>query len=262
MGIDLKKSSIERRFRNERRDLPTDSTEKFQQNKTRFEFKNEIIVSQNKQLLASELLLSREDAPIHNSFMNGKFGKRLAKDILEQQLYFLISLNPSVFPFKFLFINVERNAFVNQNIISLMTSVHSHFKNYGKSLVVETTERQYSYGDKEYLDSLEKLKNVDIKIALDDYQVGDDFREEELDAGLYDFVKVDNPFFNIKMGIGFSSENLDTILRRKATSDAKWIVERVEDECSLNHLLPFDFWGYQGYLFNRLQEHYPECSLF
>ncbi|PKF79847.1 hypothetical protein CW749_09095 [Vibrio sp. vnigr-6D03] len=262
MGIDVKQSAIEMRFQNGKSSatpLPQDFVEP---DTPRFQFKNEIIVSESKKLLASELLLSQEDAAIHTTFMKGELGKRLAKDILEQQLHFLISVNPASFPFECLFLNVERHALSNRKTINLLIAVHSHLKCYGKALVVETTERQYSIEGKDYLKGVAKLKDVGVKIALDDYQVGEDFRDDELSAGLYDYVKVDNPFFDLKSGMDHSCKKLDIILQQKSSSDAKWIVERVEDQNSLNHLLPFAFWGYQGYLFNPIQAHYPEYSLF
>ncbi|BCL73367.1 hypothetical protein TUMSATVNIG1_53430 [Vibrio nigripulchritudo] len=262
MGIDVKQSGHDLCLRNQTGSVPLPPQDFSGQDKTRFQFKNEIIVSENKKLLASELLLSQEDASIHTSFMKGELGKRLAKDILDQQLHFLISVDPASFPFECLFLNVERHALGNKKTVNLLIAVHSHLRSYGKSLVIETTERQYSIENKDYLSGIEKLKQVGVKLALDDYQVGDDFRDDELSAGFYDYVKVDNPFFNLESGLSEPNQKLDIILSQKAASDAKWIVERVEDQDSLNQLLPFAFWGYQGYLFNPLQEHYPEYSLF
>ncbi|MBD1556370.1 EAL domain-containing protein [Vibrio sp. S9_S30] len=260
MSIDVKQSVIEMHFQNGKSSVTPLPQDLIESDRPRFQFKNEIIVSESKKLLASELLLSQEDAAVHTTFMKGKLGKRLAKDILEQQLHFLIYVNPASFPFKCLFLNVERHALCSQKTINLLIAVHFHLKCYGKSLVVETTERQYSIEDRDYLQGVTKLKEVGVELALDDYQVGDDFRDEELSAGLYDYVKVDNPFFDLQADV--ANKKLAVILQKKSSSDAKWIVERVEDQNSLNHLLPYAFWGYQGYLFNPIQAHYPEYSLF
>jgi|GEM_PF-3295961 len=260
------------RFERLRR-IRSESTSKLQTNteasdnqsrsyETRYSFKNELIVNSDNQPLASEFLLSDNSYQAYCPNGFNQTAKATAKKIVTQQLQYLQRLSPETLPFQSVFLNLERHSLCDTELLSQIIEVSRHLAAKQRTLVIETTERRHCCECSALYRGLERLKCADVALAMDDYEVNGDFREQELLSGLYDYVKVDNPFFNWFEGGQSGRLTLAKIEKLQSQLDIKWVVEKVNSEFALERLKSVQFWGYQGFYFNALSSANPEYQIF
>ncbi|MGR5096664.1 hypothetical protein ACPV5O_25730 [Vibrio maritimus] len=145
----------------------------------------------------------------------------------------------------YLFVNVERSVLCDSDIMLLLSQLNKTVNRFAFKLVIEITERQICIGCNLVQLAFKEIKEKGIYIAADDYDyIQGDFRLAELMSGLYDFVKVDCPRDELELG-------LLKKLTKSRVRNKKIIIERVETLESLDYISEEEFFGCQGFLFDR-----------
>ncbi|WP_421226355.1 hypothetical protein [Aeromonas jandaei] len=153
----------------------------------------------------------------------------------------LIKDNLKLFGSK-LFINVERINLCNKTLLrKINLAAKSLLQTNQVELVVEITERNPCGYCANIMNGLVYLKRSEILLAADDFDIyGDDFRRNEVNIGLYDFIKVIMPKSVTEAMIfnRFVSERSEKI-----------IVEMVEEHHALEQWKLSTAYGYQGFAY-------------
>lgn len=156
------------------------------------------------------------------------------------------------------FVNVEKLSLTDPTTVDDIIEAAKVLRNSNTCLVVEITERPIGSGPqlKSYLQGLTRLKQADVVIALDDYNISSSVHWE-LDLGLCDIVKLDLP----SLGITTHGDENSFEARYPALADhlfefihryhVELLAEKVETDSQYRKIqgLPFKF--FQGYHFGR-----------
>lgn len=146
------------------------------------------------------------------------------------------------------FINVERKQFFNDDFLSFLSRNKGNFSDDKIKVVFEITERG------EVLDSdWIHLKNMKDKygfcLAADDVTCHRDARYQEINNGIYDFVKIElfNPEDNrINYLCSDTNRWMGNLSQEFGT---QFIAEKIESEIILSYAKNYPFSYYQGYFF-------------
>lgn len=145
---------------------------------------------------------------------------------------------------KNLFVNLERSHLCDKFLLCDIVILSKKSKKKDINLIIELTERDICGKCSKIDEGICFLKNNKVLLALDDYEINeDDFRRDELNANVYNFIKVD--FLSIKNNL----RSIEAILEKY---NLKLIVEYIESErdkewISKNLKIT---WALQGYLYN------------
>lgn len=145
---------------------------------------------------------------------------------------------------KSLFINLERSHLCDKFLLCDIVILSKKLNKKSGTLIIELTERDICGRCPKIDEGISFLKNNNVLLALDDYEVNKgDFRRNELDANIYQFIKVD-----------FSSvfNNLISIKDILRNHDIKLIIEYIENESDKEWISKnlANTWALQGYLYN------------
>ena len=147
-------------------------------------------------------------------------------------------------------INVSAKQLKNQNMIKIFEDAMKYIAIQPENLQVELTETSFIDYDKNVIDNLHKLRDMGIKLAVDDFGVG--FASlsylQRLPAST---IKIDKSFIQ---KIGLSNEANDfikSIITFGKSIDKEIIAEGVENRDQVAFLSEFNCQKYQGFLFSK-----------
>ncbi|WP_199453980.1 EAL domain-containing protein [Vibrio owensii] len=208
-------------------------------------YKLQEIVDENGTNLGYEVLID----PINLS-------KKLANDVYKREIKYphlsralvtrlerYINRHVSDFAGKHLFINLERSNLCDKYLLCDLVMLKNALKVLNAYLVIEITERNVCKDCSSVRKGFEFLRDHKVLLAVDDYDLNADFREQELLSGFYQFVKVEH-----------SGEDnyYNKVIELSKRTRTKLIIERVESHLERSditlHQVPF--WGLQGFLYN------------
>lgn len=145
---------------------------------------------------------------------------------------------------KSLFVNLERSHLCDKFLLCDIVILSKKLAHQNASLIIELTERDICGKCSKIDEGIYFLKQNKILLALDDYNINEgDFRNDELDAKVYNFIKID--FSSITNNLNY----IDDILKKH---NLKLIVEYIESESNKEWISKNlkTTWALQGYLYN------------
>ncbi|WP_394157192.1 diguanylate phosphodiesterase [Vibrio campbellii] len=208
-------------------------------------YKLQEIVDENGTNLGYEVLID----PINLS-------KKIANDVYKREIKFphlsralvtrlerYISRHMRDFAGKHLFINLERSNLCDKYLLCDLVMLKNALEALNAHLVIEITERSACKDCNSIRKGFEFLQSHKVLLAVDDYDLNTDFREQELLSGFYQFMKIEHSAKD-----NYYSRAIE--LSKKTRT--KLIIERVESylERSNIALNQVPFWGLQGFLYN------------
>ncbi|WP_421194594.1 hypothetical protein [Aeromonas enteropelogenes] len=192
-----------------------------------------------REIIGYEILLDFSSPPgvdvSYLYFINGQ--------VLDYTLNYLYKMDSSVFKGKTIFINVDRTNLCNKITLKKIALLSSHLIKINKiTLVVEITERNLCGKCIQIADGLAFLKNENVKLAIDDYDIyKGDFRTHELIDDIYEYIKIDAPQTEL------DCKTLNDFITHR---NEKIIIERIENNYQLREINTTLIYGLQGYLFD------------
>ncbi|OQQ03564.1 diguanylate phosphodiesterase [Vibrio campbellii] len=208
-------------------------------------YKLQEIVDENGTNLGYEVLID----PINLS-------KKIANDVYKREIKFphlsralvtrlerYISRHMSDFAGKHLFINLERSNLCDKYLLCDLVMLKNTLEALNAHLVIEITERSACKDCNSIRKGFEFLQSHKVLLAVDDYDLNTDFREQELLSGFYQFMKIEHSAKD-----NYYSRAIE--LSKKTRT--KLIIERVESHLERSHIAlnQVPFWGLQGFLYN------------
>lgn len=161
---------------------------------------------------------------------------------LDYLLNIMLTKKPTVSGKK-MFINVERMNLCNKMLLRKIVATARHLQTkYDIDLVVEITERNPCGYCVNVMHGLLYLKKSHVSLAADDFDIyRGDFREKEIDTGLYDFIKVDMPKSQLE------AVRLNEFIHKR---NENIIVEMVENHEKIMFFgVSGRVYGYQGFAY-------------
>ncbi|MFH0260671.1 hypothetical protein ACPV5U_12970 [Vibrio mediterranei] len=146
---------------------------------------------------------------------------------------------------KYIFLNIERSNLCDITLLARLIELNSYLLEKQIGLVVEMTERNVCGSCVRIIEGLTLLKQNGVVTAADDYDIyKSDFRANELDMNLYEFIKIQSPC---------SAREVDMLETFAQIRPEKIIMEHVESTSVFKMLVGLNrfFWGYQGYCFDK-----------
>ncbi|WP_404972203.1 diguanylate phosphodiesterase [Vibrio campbellii] len=208
-------------------------------------YKLQEIVDENGTNLGYEVLIE----PINLS-------KKIANDVYKREIKFphlsralvtrlerYISRHMSDFAGKHLFINLERSNLCDKYLLCDLVMLKNALEALNAHLVIEITERSACKDCNSIRKGFEFLQSHKVLLAVDDYDLNTDFREQELLSGFYQFMKIEHSAKD-----NYYSRAIE--LSKKTRT--KLIIERVESHLERSNIAlnQVPFWGLQGFLYN------------
>ncbi|CAE6957776.1 EAL domain [Vibrio sp. B1FIG11] len=208
-------------------------------------YKLQEIVDENGTNLGYEVLID----PINLS-------KKIANDVYKREIKFphlgralvtrlerYISRHMSDFAGKHLFINLERSNLCDKYLLCDLVMLKNTLEALNAHLVIEITERSAYKDCNSIRKGFEFLQSHKVLLAVDDYDLNTDFREQELLSGFYQFMKIEHSAKD-----NYYSRAIE--LSKKTRT--KLIIERVESHLERSNIAlnQVPFWGLQGFLYN------------
>ncbi|NIY85957.1 EAL domain-containing protein [Vibrio campbellii] len=208
-------------------------------------YKLQEIVDENGTNLGYEVLID----PINLS-------KKIANDVYKREIKFphlsralvsrlerYISRHMSDFAGKHLFINLERSNLCDKYLLCDLVMLKNALEALNAHLVIEITERSACKDCNSIRKGFEFLRSNKVLLAVDDYDLNTDFREQELLSGFYQFMKIEHSAKD-----NYYSRAIE--LSKKTRT--KLIIERVESHLERSNIAlnQVPFWGLQGFLYN------------
>ncbi|APX09329.1 diguanylate phosphodiesterase [Vibrio campbellii] len=208
-------------------------------------YKLQEIVDENGTNLGYEVLID----PINLS-------KKIANDVYKREIKFphlsralvtrlerYISRHMSDFAGKHLFINLERSNLCDKYLLCDLVMLKNALEALNAHLVIEITERSACKDCNSIRKGFEFLRSHKVLLAVDDYDLNTDFREQELLSGFYQFMKIEHSAKD-----NYYSRAIE--LSKKTRT--KLIIERVESHLERSNIAlnQVPFWGLQGFLYN------------
>ncbi|NOH31317.1 EAL domain-containing protein [Vibrio mediterranei] len=146
---------------------------------------------------------------------------------------------------KHMFLNLERSNLCDITLLSGLIELNNYLLEKQIRLVVEITERNVCENCVRIIEGLILLKQNGVVMAVDDYDIyKSDFRANELEMKLYEFIKIQSPS---------CERELDALEAFEQIRPEKIIMEHVESTSIFKMLINLNkiFWGYQGYWFDK-----------
>lgn len=205
-------------------------------------FKYEKIVNRKKELFAYEVLI--QDA-YRLDWVN------ITDDLLNNLTLTQVDavLNLSKLSKKLIlcnkyFINVERKQLLDSYFIEKIAEKCNFALQNGIEIYLEITERDAENNSvtSEYLSHVKNRHG--LRFIADDVSI-DDVRWEEIESGIYDFVKIEE----LPKKVTFSGF-IDSLLLKSNKSNCQFIIEKIETSSAFDLAMLFPFCYFQGYLFN------------
>ncbi|WP_425654880.1 diguanylate phosphodiesterase [Vibrio campbellii] len=208
-------------------------------------YKLQEIVDENGTNLGYEVLID----PINLS-------KKIANDVYKREIKFphlsralvtrlerYISRHMSDFAGKHLFINLERSNLCDKYLLCDLVMLKNALEALNAHLVIEITERSACKDCNSIRKGFEFLQSHKVLLAVDDYDLNTDFREQELLSGFYQFMKIEHSAKD-----NYYSRAIE--LSKKTRT--KLIIERVESHLERSNIAlnQVPFWGLQGFLYS------------
>ncbi|WP_372385185.1 EAL domain-containing protein [Vibrio sp. BS-M-Sm-2] len=205
-------------------------------------FKLEVIYDVNLEPFGYEILSKN---PPTNPWENWTLSE-LNKNTIQQLNYILNHDHDSN-----VFVNIERQQFFDSSFLSRIEPIIKNLLRKRIHLTFEVTERGGNENDWLLLSELKQ--RYKFKLAADDVMNINDFRKNEIEHGIYDFVKME-PFF-----LQSYSKDSDEVCERTGEwmkellkrFNLEFIAERIETEKDLCDARDYPFSSFQGYYFNR-----------
>ncbi|MCE7733018.1 EAL domain-containing protein [Vibrio campbellii] len=149
----------------------------------------------------------------------------------------------SDFAGKHLFINLERSNLCDKYLLCDLVMLKNALEALNAHLVIEITERSACKDCNSIRKGFEFLQSHKVLLAVDDYDLNTDFREQELLSGFYQFMKIEHSAKD-----NYYSRAIE--LSKKTRT--KLIIERVESHLERSNIAlnQVPFWGLQGFLYN------------
>ncbi len=146
---------------------------------------------------------------------------------------------------KHLFINLERSNLCDKYLLCDIVILKNSLESLKANLVIEITERDSCKRCSEIRKGFEFLQKQKVLLAVDDYDLNSDFREEELLSGFYHFLKVEH---------SDEADYYNRVMALSKRTRTKLIIERVETQVVRKQITQSDvpFWGLQGFLYTTI----------
>ncbi len=236
----LKQSDL---FQMENKPFIFDENKPISTSKTEFFYRLQKIVSYQQSVIGYEILLDFSKA--QSLMPDGLIKYTEAMNdgrTLNYLLSKLISEKIKIFRKK-IFINVER---VNLRDKMLLRKINLAAKKLLRTnqiqLIVEITERNPCPNCIDIIYGLVYLKNCNVLLAVDDFDIyAGDFRQDELNIGMYDFIKIIMPK---------SAAEAITFNDFLSNRNEKIILEMVEEHHRLAQWNLHIAYGYQGFAYS------------
>ncbi|MCC8253610.1 EAL domain-containing protein [Vibrio campbellii] len=208
-------------------------------------YKLQEIVDENGTNLGYEVLID----PINLS-------KKIANDVYKREIKFphlsralvtrlerYISRHMSDFAGKHLFINLERSNLCDKYLLCDLVMLKNALEALNAHLVIEITERSACKDCNSIRKGFEFLQSHKVLLAVDDYDLNTDFREQELLSGFYQFMKIEH---------SAKDNYYSRAIELSKKTQTKLIIERVESHLERSNIAlnQVPFWGLQGFLYN------------
>ncbi|RQW62167.1 EAL domain-containing protein [Vibrio viridaestus] len=117
------------------------------------------------------------------------------------------------------------------------------------SLAVELTERQAFASEEKYSSAIKRLKDLNIRISLDDFGTGHCSLKYLLNADI-DIIKIDRSYIQT-IDNGPNTNVLDSIIDLARRTDSILLAEGVETTAQLNYLKQLNVERYQGFYYEK-----------
>ncbi|HGY9608048.1 diguanylate phosphodiesterase [Vibrio harveyi] len=146
---------------------------------------------------------------------------------------------------KYVFINLERSNLCDKYLLCDIVILRNTLETLKADLVIEVTERNTCQRCPEIQKGFDFLKKQNVLLAVDDYDLDFDFREQEVLGGLYQFIKVEH---------STKQDYYDRVFELSKKTRAKLIIERVETPLERMQITQSNIpvWGLQGFLYKTL----------
>lgn len=222
-------------------------------------FKFEPIVNRKRKVLGFEVLIDRskyKQTPQDTSEYLVSSSWSFSAGLVKRQLDFIRERYKQI-DTQSVFVNLERNNLCDMTLLNEICDTNRFLSSHNIQLVMEITERNHCYSCPEVMKGLLFLKHNNVLMAADDYVWWqDDFRRNEVAAGIYGIVKIENPIQWIKHDINYCVDTrlevfratIETMLENR---NVKIIIERIENEEEFVLLSGLPVSGFQGYLFGQ-----------
>ncbi|MGF1873320.1 EAL domain-containing protein [Photobacterium indicum] len=203
-------------------------------------FKQEKILSRNKDVFAHEVLMRNSNSTDWNTMKEDDLDTLVTKQLLyifDEYMKYRFKEQAT----KRFFINIERRQLFNIEFIKRIATLVNTMRSHGICIVFEITERGHVQPNDVLM--LKLLKNeYGFSFAADDV-IPDDNRQHEFSANIYDFIKLDH----LERWIADVNTTKDWMYSIIETTSTQFIAEKIEThkELSFAMALPFDF--FQGY---------------
>ncbi len=139
-----------------------------------------------------------------------------------------------------LFINVEFEHLKYIKLLTLIIKLQLDCIKYGSRLVIEITERQPKNITNAHFNALKMLREMQVLIAVDDFDIKCDYRYDLLNSGYFDIIKIE----------WVSDKAFDIELFLSEFRNYRVVIEKVEDIRMLDVIhKPNEIWGVQGFCF-------------
>ncbi|WP_220771217.1 EAL domain-containing protein, partial [Shewanella sp. MBTL60-007] len=154
-------------------------------------------------------------------------------------------------------VNMERYNLCDMTLLNEICDTNKLLSKHHIQLVIEITERNYCQTCPEVMKGLLFLKHNNVLLAADDFVWWqDDFRCNEVAAGLYGIIKIENPIQWKKYEINACVDSRLEVFRAAIESmlekqNLKIVIERIENEEEFVLLTGLPVSGFQGYLFGK-----------
>ncbi|MCE0495528.1 EAL domain-containing protein [Vibrio salinus] len=185
---------------------------------------------------------------IHEAEVNG-----LVKDITSQLVDKCIqSLKEVRIPPERQFIiglNVCPIQFEDNQLFDDINRLISKLKRNNIQTAIEITERQEFASDEHYIASIDKLKEMDVVISLDDFGTGH-CSLKYLHQVNVDTIKIDKSYISLIVS-GNNNDVLENIIDLSDRLNVKLIAEGIETETQYNFLLKKNINCFQGFLLGK-----------
>lgn len=211
-------------------------------------YKLQEIVDEEDQNLGFEVLITPENLP-----------KKTVKEVYHREIRYphltrsliarldkYITHRSDDFKGKHLFINLERSNLCDKYLLCDIVILKNSLADLNINIVVEITERNPCNDCSKIRKGFEFLQKQKVLLAVDDYNLDYDFRDEELFGGFYHFIKVEH---------SCEPNYYSKIIELSKRTRSKVIIERVETHNERQQIRQSDiqFWGLQGFLYTTIE---------
>ncbi|WP_421204630.1 hypothetical protein [Aeromonas enteropelogenes] len=202
-----------------------------------------IISMKNMECLGYEVLLNFN--PDFISSLGGHDKYILNGCALEHTLNYLHKTPKKDSYGKKIFINVDRSNLCNKIFLRKIVALsNTLYHKYDIELVIEITERNLCGFCSSISEGMLFLVQNKISLAADDFDIyNGDFRDSEVNIGMYRYIKIEAP--TTATGIAVLNKYIKNNKHRNI------ILERVEHHHQLEYIYTDKIFAYQGYLFDK-----------